>query len=470
MKTALITLLIIASSLTLKAQDSLNMSLNYNWVDTAGLYYNTNWGIKQYFNEIWGWHNDSTGKEYAIMGVADGTFFFDVTNVDSCYKTDYIEAKDRAEIHRDYKSYENYVYMVADEGNNSLQIYDMSTLPDSVTLVYDDDEFVQNSHNIYIEEGILYLVSPRAPGDDPTGIRMLDLTIDPTKPTLIADFYLPSDGSQGSHIHDLYVKNDKAYCSNGNSGFFIYDATDKANWTTIATIETYPEKGYNHNSWMSEDCSTIFFTDETWGMGIKSYDITDLENITLNKIFKTDSGAIAHNVLVHGNMLYVSYYHDGVVVYDITDPANPILAASYDTFEEQNGYDNYQGAWGVYPYLPSGTILVSDFENGLFVLTMDSSIIPVYNPSDCKDTIVINNSIFDTYDQLTISPNPAKNYLNINNTVNGNLEIINIVGKVILNKPIDKSESINVSTLEKGVYFIRFTNGNQTISKKFIKE
>lgn len=468
MKTKIISAFILLSSLTLNAQDSLNMKLNYNWVDTAGLYYNTYFGINHYFNEVWGWANDSTGEEYAIMGAADGTYFFNVTNVDSCYKIDYIEAKDRADIHRDYKSFGNYVYMVADEGNNSLQIYDMSSLPDSVTLVYDSDEFVQNSHNIYIEDSVLYMVSPRVPGNDPTGFRMLDLTIDPANPTLLADFYLPSDGSQGTHVHDLYVKNDKAYCSNGNSGFYIYDISDKLNITTLGQINAYTEQGYNHNSWMSEDCSTIFFTDENLGMGIKSYDITDLDNINLNTIFRSNVGAMAHNVLVHGNMLYVSYYHDGVVVFDITDPAAPVLVASYDTFDEQNGYDDYQGAWGVYPYLPSGTILVSDFENGLFVLTMDSSITPLYNPSDCKDTIEVN-TILNDLNEIEISPNPANDVLSLNNSSIGNVEIINMTGEIVVQKRIDIQEKINISNLKTGIYLIRYSTQNKEFKNRFIK-
>ena len=468
MKKIIVALLLVSLSYSSKAQDSLNMNLHFNWVDTAGLYYNTYFGINHYFNEIWGWHNDSTGAEYAIMGAADGTYFFDVTNLDSCYLVDYIEAKDRAEIHRDYKSYKNYIYMVADEGNNSLQIFDMSTLPDSITLVYDSNEFVTRSHNIFIDEGILYIVTPSSPISDPSGFRMLDLTQNPSKPTLIADYNLPF--GHGNHVHDMFVRNHKAYCSNGNAGFHIYDVEDPSNISPLASIEAYTEQGYNHNSWMSEDCSTIFFTDETLGMGIKSYNITDLDDITLNTIFRSNEGAMAHNVLVHGNMLYVSYYHDGIVVFDITDPANPILVASYDTFEEQNGYDNYQGAWGVYPFLPSGTILGSDFENGLFVLTMDSSITPVYNPIECKDTVINTTSISEEISELKISPNPANTFINLNNNKSGKLEVLDIVGKIVLKTSIHKNEPVNISNLEKGIYFVRFSDGKRTVSTKFIKE
>ena len=211
------------------AQDSLNMRQNYNWNDTSlasydGWYNDST--MLQYFNEIWGWHNPVDNKEYAVIGTLDGTYIFDVSNPNSTYEADYIPAKDRADIHRDFKTYGNYLYSVADEGNNALQIIDMSYLPDSASLVYQSTEFVIQSHNIFIDEttGVLYLVSPSAPGGGPSGFRMLDIKTDSEKPILIADFDLPF--SHGNHIHDLFVRDNKAYCSNGNSGFFIYDVSD----------------------------------------------------------------------------------------------------------------------------------------------------------------------------------------------------------------------------------------------------
>jgi Zn/Cd-binding protein ZinT len=42
--------------------------------------------------------------------------------------------------------------------------------------------------------------------------------------------------------------------------------------------------------------------------------------------------------------------------------------AFFDTFPDNDDVD-FAGAWSVYPYLPSGTIIVSDVDNGLFILT-----------------------------------------------------------------------------------------------------
>src|SRR5690606_38295279 len=67
--------------------------------------------------------------------------------------------------------------------------------------------------------------------------------------------------------------------------------------------------------------------------------------------------------------IVISYYHDGVQVYDISDPRNPVRAGFYDTYPENTNFSGFQGCWGVYPYLPSGNIIASDITHGLFVLT-----------------------------------------------------------------------------------------------------
>lgn len=455
------------------SQDSLNMTLKYNWNDTS-LYYNTYWNanshnpkMRQYFNEIWGWHNPVDDREYAVIGVADGTYIFDVSNTDSCYVSDYIPGKDRADIHRDFKTYGNYLYGVADEGNGSLQIIDMSTLPNSATLVYDNDSLVRQSHNIFIDNGVLYMVSPKTPNGNISGLRMLDIATNPTNPTIIADFSLPI--GHGTHVHDLYVRDNIAYCSNGTAGFYIYDVSNPNNVLTLNSIATYDEQGYNHNSWLSDDGNTLFFADETHGMGIKSYDISDINNISLNTIFRSHVGAIPHNHFVKGDSLYVSYYHDGVYVFNIEDPKCPYVTAYYDTYEEKHGYYSYQGAWGVYPYLPSGTILGSDFENGLFVIELENTT-PVTRPVSCENTDNI-----DELEKISIEvyPNPSKDNITITipNHLKGNLKIYNSNGQLMRNELINNSSlQIDVSSFPKGIYCINFETNDKVIVKKFVKE
>jgi hypothetical protein len=63
-----------------------------------------------------------------------------------------------------------------------------------------------------------------------------------------------------------------------------------------------------------------------------------------------------------------SYYKDGITIVDASRPDNLVTVGRYDTYTQGSG-NGFNGAWGVYPFLPSGNILVSDIDNGLFVLT-----------------------------------------------------------------------------------------------------
>lgn len=135
-------------------QTSYNMSLLYNWKDSSitgsTLYDNS-------FNEIWGYANN--GREYAIIGSSRGTHFFDVTNPSSPVLVDFVMGRDTGVniVHRDFHDYKNYLYMVTDEGNGSLQIVDLSYLPDSVHMVYDSDTTIKLSHNIYSKRKVILL-------------------------------------------------------------------------------------------------------------------------------------------------------------------------------------------------------------------------------------------------------------------------------------------------------------------------
>ena len=86
-------------------------------------------------------------------------------------------------IHRDYHDYQNYLYAVCDEGPSSLQIMDLSFLPDSVSVIYDDDSLITRSHNIFIDTAYakLYSCSNKNSGGS-NALKVLDIST-PTNPT-----------------------------------------------------------------------------------------------------------------------------------------------------------------------------------------------------------------------------------------------------------------------------------------------
>ena len=72
-----------------------------------------------------------------------------------------------------------------------------------------------------------------------------------------------------------------------------------------------------------------------------------------------------------GNRMYQANYTTGLRVLEFMDPGLGEISeiAHFDTFPADDSIA-FDGAWSVYPYLPSGNIIVSDSSNGLFILTM----------------------------------------------------------------------------------------------------
>ncbi len=459
----LLIIMLLAGPANLFAQDSLNMELLYRW-DDANVWESQKWGdIWQQYNEIWGYADESDGNEYAIIGSAAGTYIFNVTDPANTQMVDFKEGKDTAEIHRDFKTYGHYLYGVADEGESSLQIFDLSFLPDSMHKVYDSDQFVIRSHNMFIDStnGRLYLCTP-AIAFASSSLRVLDIATDPENPTLLGDLNLVS--AQGSHVHDLFIRDNIAYCSNGHAGLFMFDVADPANITLKASLTSYADQDYNHSSWMSDDSQVLYFVDEKHGMGIKAYDVSDLNNLQPLNLFRSNVGSMPHNVFVQGNKLFVSYYHDGVWIFDITDPLNPTTIGYYDTFEEPNGYDSYQGCWGVYPYLPSGNILASDFSNGLFVLKDNSETVPVGIEAtvSAKDNIVFPNPVLDKV--IVHIPTELKNVTKIS--------VVNLLGKEVYAETFSQNwrmVQLDLEHLKSGTYFLQIDGMNQRKTTRIVK-
>lgn len=349
------------------AQISQNMSLLANWDDNtlpvhSGLVY----------NDIWGYAAD--GREYAILGSAQKVHFIDVTNPAGVINIAAF-AGGASSIWRDMKTYGQYAYSVADQGTEGLMIFDLSNLPASVTKVSQITTFFVRAHNIFIDTqtGRLYIAGGNSA---PNGIIVLDLNSDPANPTLLANVSLP-----GGYVHDVYVENNQAYCSHGSNGLHVYDMTIPTSPMELGAITDYPEIGYNHSSWRSGNY--LVFADETHGRGLKCVDVSDLSDMVITDIFRSTllapsyTNSIVHNPFILGNYCYVSYYHEGVQVFDISNPDDVVRIAYYDTYPTNTNYSGYEGCWGVYPFLPSGRILGSDITNGLFVLQLSFSPLPV---------------------------------------------------------------------------------------------
>jgi choice-of-anchor B domain-containing protein len=316
------------------------------------------------YSACWG-YTAPNGREYALLGTLNGTSIIDITDAPTLREVAFIQGPPSA--WREMKTYGQYAYIVTENGTHPLsgvQIVDLSNLPTSATLVKTyvwvdtingSPVSIPRAHTVSVEGKYLYLN-----GGNFNGIRILDLS-DPLNPKKAGVY-------NGPYIHDSYIRNDTIYASaiNSGGGLDIIDARNKANPQRIKLLQ-YPGSG-THNAWTTEDGKYVLTTDEIGSTpkSLKIWDIRDIQNPIKVAEF-SNSISIVHNVFVKGNLAYVAWYADGLKVIDITNPTYPQLVGFYDTYPG-NPVAQYVGAWGAYPYYPSGKVIVSDMQTGLYVL------------------------------------------------------------------------------------------------------
>lgn len=440
------------------------------------------------YNEIWGYAVD--GREFAIIGSTAGTHFIEVTNPNHPTEVYFVQGADYGQhiVHRDYHTLGNLLYAVSDEGESSLQIMDLDFLAqDSVAVLYDSWDLLIRAHNIFIDENRLLLYAFDALGGDPvySAVRLYYLE-DPLEPLFIGEYY-NFGGLEARHVHDGYVREGIAFLNCGNEGFAIVDFTDPFAPVTLSTMTEYQQQGYNHSGWLSEDCAYYYMADETHNKDLKVLDVSNPCEIEVVGTFNAESlesSSIPHNTIVACDYLYVSYYYDGLQVYDISDPAQPERVLYYDTHEEPND-ESYKGNWGVYPFLPSGNILISDMQKGLLVLEgMGDGCASTSAENGCSVTCDEVSAVeeLDFVSTFSIEPNPVQQYLNVNIKLTEKksevkLDLLDITGKVVQHLEdtnlYEGENHLNFhlnESLHAGLYLLRMNAADFTLTKKFLKK
>jgi choice-of-anchor B domain-containing protein len=327
-------------------------------------------------NDIWG-YVDETGIEYALVGARDGVSIVSLENPSSPVEVYWHQGNHS--VWRDLKVYGDYAYITT-EAQSGLLIIDLSPLPSApiTTAIYYQSAGVSNwksAHNLYIdEEGFAYIFGANRGNG---GVIILDVATDPLNPIEIGVF-------DNWYAHDGYARDGLLYLAHILDGFIsIVDITDRSNPILLGTANT--PSNFAHNIWPSDDGNFVFTTDEVSGAYLTAFDVSDPTNIfEVDRIQSSPGlGIVPHNAHVLDNWLVTSYYTDGVTIHDISQPHNMVEVGNFDTSPLQNM--NTQGCWGAYPFLPSGILLATDIEQGLFVLQ------PNYKRASYLEGIVSNS-------------------------------------------------------------------------------
>lgn len=351
-------------------------------------------------NDIWGHVDLNDNREYALVGLTNGVSVVEVTDPRTPRVVSFIASQDT--IWRDLKTYQyfdenrrrwmSYAYVTADAATVGTMILDLNQLPGKVVQV-SSEKTDTSAHNIYISNvdystGIAltgrsaYL---HVAGSDKQGGAFNSYSLaDPTKPISV---YKNTANSRNWYSHDvssLWItdarreqcidkQNDCDLMLDYNEDeVLLWDKTNSAKPFNLAR-STYQYVSYVHSGWWTEDRQFITVHDELdeqrydLNTRVRFFAINNLRAPELAGEYIGQTKAIDHNGYTRGNRYYISNYERGLVVLDISDPRNPIEAGFFDTYPLSDSA-SFNGAWGTYPFLPSGNILVSDINSGLYVI------------------------------------------------------------------------------------------------------
>ncbi len=337
------------------------------------------------------WVDPITRREYAVMGRTNGTAVIDVTNPTQPLYVANIPSAGSNTQWREPKVYGNHAYIGVDGGTHRLQYVDLTQVRNysGTTMTLSNygtytGANVTKVHTIGLnaQSGYLYLSGTNLNSGAP---HIVDIR-NPGAPVPAGNVPGGTGFDGYSHENQVVIYNgpDAQYrgreimmSSNGSRSLSVVDVTNKSAPTRIAT-KTYSGARYIHQGWFTEDQRYFFQNDELDEPGVGQtrthlWDMQDLDNPVYRGFYRHATSSIDHNLYVKGNFLYEANYTTGVRVFKTGDLASSdstqwlTEVAGYDTYAPTDGA-TFNGAWNVYPYLPSGNILVSDIDGGLFVL------------------------------------------------------------------------------------------------------
>ena len=357
-------------------------------------------GPDERVSDLWGWADPETGREYALVGRSAGMLVVDVTSPSSPVVVALVPAN--ASGARDIKTYADHAFMTGDgAGAHGLVVFDLRRLRDlpataapagggpAVPRLDPDTVYtgIGSAHNLILDPEMGIAIPVGASGGGQTcggGLHMVDVRT-PLEPAFLGCYTDRVGMIAPGRTHDgqcvVYSGPDSRYAgrriclASNETALRIVDITDPAAVQEVA-LARYPGAAYTHQGWLTEDQGYFFMNDELDEMvGLTErtrtliWDVAELDDPVLVGEYLGPDGATDHNLFIRGNRMYQANYQGGFHLVDISDPENPVAIGTFDTTPYDGNPPGFAtGAWTAYPFLPSGTVIVSSMYEGLFVL------------------------------------------------------------------------------------------------------
>lgn len=347
-------------------------------------------------NDVWGWTDPLTRREYALMGRSSGTSFIDITNAENPVYLGNLPTHGVDSVWRGIKVYGNHAFVVSEAPNHGMQVFDLTQLRNVTAPPVTFAETAHyngfsRGHTITVNEetGFAYVNGVTAYTDAAAnkcarGLHIINVQ-NPTKPTFAGCF--DADG----YTHDsqcvIYRGPDETYrgrevCFNSNEDTLtIVDVTDK-NAPKQISRTVYTGSAYTHQGWLTDDQSLFLVDDELDEQKLKTktrthiFNVSDLDAPSITGFHEGSTGAIDHNLYILGRYAYQSNYRSGLRILDISraSTANLQEVAFFDVYPVDDN-PAFNGTWSNYPFFKSGVVAVSGIEQGIFLLrpTMNSA-------------------------------------------------------------------------------------------------
>ena len=353
-------------------------------------------------NDVWGWTDSETGRNYALVARRDGAAFVDLTNPaqPSLVGTLPRTSGSRPSVWRDIKVYADHAYIVSDgAGAHGMQVFDLTRLR-GVTgepVEFDMDAHYRqifSAHNVVADtdSGFLYIVGASGGGETcGGGLHIVDVRT-PKSPTF-AGCYTDRSGERATgYTHDaqcvVYRGPDDRYqgrqiCVGSNATEInIADVTDKDRPVPIGR-SSYPSVAYAHQGWFDETQRYFYMGDEgdevaglVGSTRTLIWDLAELDDPILVNEYFAPVAASDHNMFIKGDRIYQSNYGSGLRVLNISDPVNPFEEAFFDSAPIGNNEPGMSsavsGAWSNYPFFENGLVVFTSVREGLFVVRVKS--------------------------------------------------------------------------------------------------